>query len=608
MKAVRRVDQFYLLKQLPKATALLCKKGILVDASSSWLDIFGLPPQNSDHQTKVFPLYADIPDLKKKLKENKSFSLRHKISNHNGTGHFKSYFAPWFDEKENVIGTIIQTDDITAEVEKEYQAEWLQNILDTKVEVSKTGWWEFETATQKLTWCKETKRIHQVPDCFEPTTAEAIEFFKPGYSRNKVSMLFHKAIENQQSYDANLMIITFNGEERWVRITGKPYVENGNTVKVFGTIRDIHDEVMAENKVKEHQQLLSTLVDSLPLNVYVKDLESRKVLINKGESHYINKSKEEIIGKNDFDIYNEDTAKISREEDIQVMKHLTPIIGKETAITHNGKTTHFLTSKIPYFDLDGKVCGLIGMSLDISSIKKKERELRDLIKITSMQNQKLIGFAHIVSHNLRSHSANFSMLLEFLKSENDPTERERITKMLSQASDNLLETLENLNQVVDVNTNTSVTKKPLFLKQNIVKVLQNFSAFLNKHDSQIINHVAEDIKVECVPAYLDSIILNLISNAVKYRSPNRKPLIIINAVKSKEGVLLSISDNGLGIDLEKYGDKIFGMYKTFHNKEDSKGFGLYLVKNQIEAMGGSITVQSDVDRGTTFNVYFNEES
>ena len=85
-------------------------------------------------------------------------------------------------------------------------------------------------------------------------------------------------------------------------------------------------------------------------------------------------------------------------------------------------------------------------------------------------------------------------------------------------------------------------------------------------------------------------------------------MIIINAVKSKEGVLLSISDNGLGIDLEKYGDKIFGMYKTFHNKEDSKGFGLYLVKNQIEAMGGSITVQSDVDRGTTFNVYFNEES
>ena len=131
---------------------------------------------------------------------------------------------------------------------------------------------------------------------------------------------------------------------------------------------------------------------------------------------------------------------------------------------------------------------------------------------------------------------------------------------------------------------------------------------MDKDDSQIINNVEKDIEVSCIPAYLDSIILNLVSNAVKYKSPNRTLLITINAVKSNEGVLLSISDNGMGIDLDKYRDKIFGMYKTFHNRKDAKGFGLYLVKNQIEAMGGSITVQSEVDKGTTFNVYFNEES
>jgi len=180
--------------------------------------------------------------------------------------------------------------------------------------------------------------------------------------------------------------------------------------------------------------------------------------------------------------------------------------------------------------------------------------------------------------------------------------------MLRQASDNLLETLENLNQVVDINTKESEIKKPLNLKNNIVRVLQDLSAVLEKNDAQIVNNVADTIDVNCAPAYLDSIILNLISNAVKYKSPDRSPLITINAVKSNEGVLLSISDNGLGIDLDRYGDKIFGMYKTFHNRKDAKGFGLYLIKNQIEAMGGSITVQSVIDKGTTFNVYFNEES
>ncbi|RIV36492.1 PAS domain S-box protein [Flagellimonas lutimaris] len=608
MKAVKKVDQFYLLKQLPKATALLCKKGILLDASCSWLDIFGLPPQDETTKTKVSLLYSEIPDLKRRLKENKSFSLQHKIENTDGTRYLKSYFAPWFDEKENVIGTIIQTDDITPEVQKEQQIDWLNNILETKVEVSETGWWEFNVQTEELSWCKETKRIHQVPDCFEPTTIEAINFFKPGYSQNKVSMLFHKAIASNQSYNTKLMIVTFNGEERWVRITGKPFVKDGKVIKVFGTIKDIHDQEIAETRIKEHQQLLSTLVDSLPLNVYVKDLESRKVLVNKGECNYFDKRVEELIGKTDFDLYGEKDAQISREEDIQVMKNLTPIIGKETVSTLNGKTTHFLTSKIPHFDLEGKVCGLIGMSLDITAMKKKQEELCNLINITSMQNQKLISFAHIVSHNLRSHSANFSMLLGFLNSEKDPQERKRIIDMLTQASDNLLETLGNLNQVVDINTKTAETKKPLNLQNNIVKVLENFSALLDKDDSQIINNVEENIEVSCIPAYLDSIILNLVSNAVKYKSPNRTLLITINAVKSTEGVLLSISDNGMGIDLDKYRDKIFGMYKTFHNRKDAKGFGLYLVKNQIEAMGGSITVQSEVDKGTTFNVYFNEES
>ncbi len=608
MKEVAIIDQFYLLKQLPKATALLCTEGILLDASCSWLDIFSLPPQENNHKTKVFPLFPEILDLKQKLKQNKPFTLQHKIQNNNATRHLKSYFAPWFDEKENVIGTIVQTDDITSEVEKEEEIKWLNNIMETKVEVSKTGWWEFSVETEELKWCKETKRIHQVPDCFEPTTIEAINFFKPGYSQNRVSMLFHKAIANHRSYDTKLIIVTFNGEERWVRITGKPVIENGKAIKIYGTIKDIHDQEVDKTSVKEHQQLLSTLVDSLPLNVYVKDLESRKVLVNKGECNYFDKKVEELIGKTDFELYGDIDAQISREEDIQVMKNLTPIIGKETVSTLNGKTTHFLTSKIPHFDLEGKVCGLIGMSLDITAMKKKQEELCNLIKITSMQNQKLTSFAHIVSHNLRSHSANFSMLLGFLNSEKDPQERKHILDMLTQASDNLLETLGNLNQVVDINTKTSETKKPLYLRNNIVKVLQNFSALLDKKDSQIINNVEDNIEVSCIPVYLDSIILNLVSNAVKYKSPNRPSLITIDALKSNEGVLLSISDNGMGIDLDRYGDKIFGMYKTFHNRKDAKGFGLYLVRNQIEAMGGSITVQSEVDKGTTFNVYFNEES
>ena len=101
---------------------------------------------------------------------------------------------------------------------------------------------------------------------------------------------------------------------------------------------------------------------------------------------------------------------------------------------------------------------------------------------------------------------------------------------------------------------------------------------------------------------MESILYNLISNAIRYKHPERKPLITIKLYIENNKEALEISDNGIGIDLDKNGDKIFGMYKTFSSNLDSKGIGLFITKNQINAMGGTITVTSKVNLGTTFKV------
>lgn len=608
MKAVESIAQHYLLKQLPKATALVAMDGMVVDASDSWLDVFGINPKDT-LEVNIFNLYGESDLLKQKLQENRPFSFRHSIEKKLKENWFESTFAPWFDEKENVVGSIVQTDDISREVEKEMQLEKANNILKTKSEVARVGCWEYTVATEELFWCDDTKKIHDVPPSYKPNVADAIAFYKQGYSRNKISMLFHSALSKGTPFNKKLTIVTQNGEEKWMSVAGKPIKENGKIIKVFGTIQDINEQVTTETKIKQHQQLLTALIDNLPLNVFVKDLDSRKILVNKAECDYLEKSAKELIGKSDFDLYDKEVAKISREEDLEVIRTLKPMLGKETiSIKKDGKTTNFLTSKIPLFDLEGKISGLIGIGMDITAMKKKEDQLRNLINITSVQNKKLINFAHIVSHNLRSHSANFSMLLKFLSEEENETEKAHIMDMLNQASDSLLETLENLNQVVDINTNVTLSKQPLNLCESIDKVRQNLSAFLEKNKVKITNNIPQDTIVWSVPAYLDSIILNLVTNAVKYRSPERSPIITMDAKKRDKTLIFSVSDNGLGIDLERYGDKIFGMYKTFHNKKDAKGLGLYIIRNQIEAMGGSITINSEVDKGATFNVYFNEES
>jgi PAS domain S-box-containing protein len=416
-------------------------------------------------------------------------------------------------------------------------------------------------------------------------------------------------MEKGTEWNEKLQLITAKGNELWVISAGRPIYKNGEFKGLIGTFQDITDHVRSEIKTRESELLLRTVVDNLPLNVYIKDLDSRKILVNKAECESLGYSDaSKILGKTDFDLLDKAIAQISRDEDLSVLKTLTPILGKETLnVKKDGSVTTFLTSKIPLLGTDGKAYGLLGLGMDISHLKKQEGELRNLINVTSLQNKKLVNFAHIVSHNLRSHTANFSMLLDFLVHETDEKEKEKILEMLKMASNNLSETLENLNEVVSISTNSGQEKISVNLNEKIASVLQNLSTFLGNYRATIVNKITDSTNVKVVPEYLESILMNFITNAVKYRSPKRAPVITLSASCNESYTILSIADNGLGIDLEKHGEKLFGMYKTFHENDEARGIGLYITKNQIEAMDGKVSASSTVGKGTTFNIYFNEK-
>lgn len=117
--------------------------------------------------------------------------------------------------------------------------------------------------------------------------------------------------------------------------------------------------------------------------------------------------------------------------------------------------------------------------------------------------------------------------------------------------------------------------------------------------------IITDFKVEEISysiAYLRSIFLNLISNSLKYCSSKRKPVIHISSEKVNNRIQLIFKDNGLGIDLDKYGDKVFGFRKTFHKNASAKGLGLFIIKSQIEALKGTIAIDSELDKGTKFTI------
>ncbi|UCD62445.1 MAG: PAS domain S-box protein [Flavobacteriaceae bacterium] len=860
----------YLIKQLPVSTAFVDKKFNIIHASDKWITDFDFSNRDVIGMS-LFELFKDISKSWKKelnsvIKGQAMISgVENFFDSQNNEKWFEWVNVPWYDAQENIIGVIIQTKDISDTIFDDVKLEKLEVLFKDKSKISKIGGWEYDAVKDKLTWCKITKKLHEVPEDFEPDVEIGINFYKEGYSRNTIAMAVDNAMTKGVTWNETLQLITAKGKEISVITTGKPVFKNEKFLGLIGTFQDITDEVLnkakteeqerifssifnssyqftaildtegtfleinetalqfsdlkqediinkkfwdaywwpipdmvkeglkqvitaaaqgefmrneivvldknkqpipvdfslkpiyneegsvvsllaegrmikemvearqklkiseqkfrslyelspiayilsdfetgeildfnssfeqataygkgdmenlryadlvpdsskhklinflkevdlkgtygpfehkfckkdgttypvlisgslvgnkkgrkllwstaqdisevkkKEKQIREEQKLLKTLIDNLPLNVYIKDLESRKVLVNKSELIYCGfKEEAEVLGKNDFDFYDETSASISREEDLNVMNSLNPILGKETiSVKKDGGLTKFMTSKIPLIGPDGKANGLIGISMDISDLKQQEQELRDLINVTSIQNKQLINFAHIVSHNLRSHTANFSMLLEFLVDEKDANEQANLIKMLTEASDNLLDTLDNLNEVVAISTNLNLDKKPVNLYEKIEAAEKNLAAFLKKNNAKIINKIPDETYIKVIPAYIDSILMNFITNAVKYKDDSRDPVIKLTVSNNEKYTILSIEDNGLGIDLNKYGKKLFGMYKTFHDNSDARGIGLYITKNQIEAMNGKVMACSEVGKGTTFNIYFNDKT
>ncbi|WP_026464159.1 ATP-binding protein [Adhaeribacter aquaticus] len=229
--------------------------------------------------------------------------------------------------------------------------------------------------------------------------------------------------------------------------------------------------------------------------------------------------------------------------------------------------------------------------------------LQHLNELLQNKNRQLEDFAHIMSHNLRSPLISVDGLMEYYEEEPDLDTASFVMKHIKAINKNMFHTVEDLNIILKTRIDEQVPAEEIDLLQVIEKEKENLGAAIIQTEAQL----EFDLQVPYITLpkiYLESILHNLISNALKYRSPHRQPLVKIKSWEDNRSIFLSVSDNGLGMDLKKVEHKLFGLYKTFHVHENAKGLGLYLTKIQIEALGGEIQVESEPDKGTTFIVSF----
>ncbi len=258
----------------------------------------------------------------------------------------------------------------------------------------------------------------------------------------------------------------------------------------------------------------------------------------------------------------------------------------------------------PVYNDQKDIVGIRGIFQDIDDNKLKELSLQKTSEIISSQNERLFNFAHIVSHNLRSHTSNLSLIMDLIAETTDETEKSELIASIKDVSESLNSTIEHLNDVVTIQTRTDQNKVNINFQDALDMVLKSIISLIIKKDATVHSDFSQVKNINYIPAYLESIFLNLITNAIKYSQQDRTAIIAIRTYMEGNKTILEISDNGMGIDLEKYGKNLFGMYKTFHRNKDAVGIGLFITKNQIESLDGEIFVESILDHGTTFKIQF----
>ncbi|CAM4170839.1 PAS domain-containing protein [Zobellia nedashkovskayae] len=482
----------------------------------------------------------------------------------------------------------------------------ISNRLALATQGANVGIWEYDLISDSLVWDDIMYNLFGIEKIANQATYDTwLNSVHPD-DMERSNQEVEEAISGIKDFDSQFRIIWPNGEIRHIRGIGVTQKNaQGKVVKLVGTNYDITELKNTQMMLQKSEESFHGAFENSDTGMAIVALDGSIEKVNQCLCVSLGYNEEELLAMNFKDVthpedYDSDLYLVN-----QILKGKKSSYKLEKRYFHkDGHIIYGILTVTAVKDTSGEILHFVSQVTDITPRIKNEKKLSHLVDITTEQNDSLLNFAHIVSHNLRSHSSNLSMLTNFLIKEKSDSERENLLVMLRGATDSLNDTILHLNEVVQVKVGAFEKMKNINLYDTITDVQKNLSILIQEKNAICEINIPRDLKVRVIPAYLDSIILNLLTNSLKYSSPKRTPLIQISSKIESNAITVSFKDNGLGIDLKRNSDKLFGMYKTFHRNKDAKGIGLFITKNQMEAMNGKIEAESTVDVGSIFKLYF----
>jgi signal transduction histidine kinase len=222
----------------------------------------------------------------------------------------------------------------------------------------------------------------------------------------------------------------------------------------------------------------------------------------------------------------------------------------------------------------------------------------------ALKNKQMVSYNQIVSHDLRTPVTSIMLIADIIDKIDDETERKKLFGALKKTAININDILNVLVDIATINEEAGSHSEHISLLEAFDKTYSLIEVIATQLHAKFITDFTQGPSIYYSKIFLESIFLNLISNSLKYRSPDRLPVINIISYKRKDRSFLEYTDNGLGLNIKKFGKQLFGLNQTFHQNNERKGLGLFMIKNQIEGKGGKIKAESKENEGMRFIIEF----
>ena len=384
--------------------------------------------------------------------------------------------------------------------------------------------------------------------------------------------------------------------------------EKGKVVRLVGAMQDITKKKAEETRLKLLESVAVHTNDAIVITEAEPfDEPGPKIIyVNDAYIKITGYSLEESIGTTPRRLQNNHTDRKELDKFKEALKKWQPAEMTVKNVRKNGEEFWANVRVTPVADEKGWFTHWISVQRDVTKEIESHIERESLLNELITHNTELKQFGYITTHNLRAPLTNLLSIGKMI--DENKIEDNRTKKLISGFKESTLllnDTLNDLINILFIKDRINLTTSELIFEDAFIKAKGLIANSIETKQVVISADFSLAPIVKFSPIYLESLFLNLLTNAIKYSHTERHPIIRISSEMLPDNrVKLIFSDNGLGMNMEKIRGKIFGLYQRFHDNFDSKGLGLYLVHSQVTALGGTIDVESEENEGTTFIITF----